>query len=55
MMKTIDNNLKSCAPQYDVYTYSFTLDQVKQINEALKKKSWLDEVRELLKEDESQK
>lgn len=50
MLKTIDNHLKSCAPSSDVYTFSFTAAEVNEINEALNKKSWLEEVKELLEE-----
>lgn len=46
----IDNNLKSCAPQYNVYTYSFTLEQVEHINRALQHYDLVQEIRELLKE-----
>lgn len=50
MLETIDNNLKSCAPQYDVYTYSFTLEQVKHINRALQHYDLVKEIKQLLKE-----
>lgn len=52
-MVSIDDHLKACRPDADVYTYSFTKAEVDEINEGLKKKSWTDEVRELLKENES--
>lgn len=52
-MVSIDDHLKACRPDADVYTYSFTKAEVDEINEGLQKKSWTDEVRELLKENES--
>lgn len=51
-MNNIDSHLKSCSPKNDVYTYSFNSEEVKIINEALNKKSWVDEVRMLLQEQE---
>lgn len=46
----INNNLKSCAPQYDVYTYSFTFEQVEHINRSLQHYDLVQEIRELLEE-----
>lgn len=51
-MDNINDHLKACRPDADVYTYSFTKAEVDEINEGLKKKSWTDEVRELIKEQE---
>lgn len=51
-MDNINNNLKSCSPTNDVYTYSFTKAEVDEINAALAKKSWVEEVRTLLQEQE---
>lgn len=51
-MIDIDIHLKSCREDANVYTYSFTREEVKEIKEALHKNSWVNEVRELLKEGE---
>lgn len=50
MINNIDEFLESCAPQYDVYTYSFTLEQVKHINRALQHYDLVKEIKQLLKE-----
>lgn len=49
-LTNIDDHLKSCREDANVYTFSFTREEVNTINEALNKKAWIDEVRELLKE-----
>lgn len=49
-MKSIDDHLKACSPANNVYTYSFTQEEVLTINKALEKKAWIDEVKELLRE-----
>lgn len=49
-MIDLDEHLASCSPEYDVYTFNFTLAEVEGIKEALNKKDWVTEVRELLKE-----
>lgn len=51
-LKSINNHLKSCSEKNNVYTYSFTLEEVEIINKALEKKSWLEEVKQLLQEAE---
>lgn len=51
-MTNINDHLKSCREDANVYTYSFTKEEVNEINEALRKKSWIEEVRGLLKEQE---
>lgn len=50
VIHNIDNHLKSCAPQYDVYTYSFNLEEVKHINRALQRYDLVKEIKELLQE-----
>lgn len=50
-MVSIDDKLKSCSPQNNVYTFSFTQEEVQIINKALEKKSWVEEVKELLEEE----
>lgn len=51
MMIDLDKHLTSCSPNYDVYTFNFNKEEVEEIREGLIKKSWVDEVRELLKND----
>lgn len=46
-LTTIDDHLKSCSP-YDVYTYSFTKEEVDHINRALQRYDLVAEIKQLI-------
>jgi len=50
-MKSINDHLTSKSPEYDVFTFNFTAQEVEEINKALQKQSWIEEVRGLLEEE----
>ncbi len=50
-MMSIDKCLVACSPENDVYTYSFTKEQVDYINKALLPFSVVEEIRQVIKED----
>lgn len=50
VINNIDDHLKSCSPQNDVYTYSFTSEEVAHINRALQRYDLIAEIKQLLQE-----
>lgn len=55
IISNIDDHLKSCSPQNDVYTYSFTKEEVDHINRALQRYDLVQEIRQVLAEQEQNK
>lgn len=49
-LTNIDDHLKSCREDANVYTFSFTKEEVNTINQALLRYDLVKEIRELLKE-----
>lgn len=52
-ISNIDSHLKSCSPQNDVYTYSFTKEEVDHINRALQRYDLVQEIKQVLEEQEN--
>lgn len=53
IISNIDSHLKSCREDADVYTYSFTKEEVNHINRALQRYDLVQEIRQVLEEQEN--
>lgn len=51
-MIDLDKHMTSCSPEYDVFTFNFTYNQVQEIKKALEQDDLVSEIKKLIEIEE---